>query len=115
MIDLGRLDELRSEIGDDDLAEVVSLFLEEADEVVTRLPAAMSRGELAAELHFLKGAALNLGLQRLSSLCQEGERLAAQSLGQSTGQSTIDVEGIISTYHASRKAFLGALAKGNAA
>lgn len=111
LFDRERLDELRSEIGEDDLAEVVSLFLEEADEVIARLSATMSPAKLTAELHFLKGAALNLGLQQLCSLCQEAERLAAQI----NGQGAINVAGIISTYHASRKAFLGALAKGNAA
>ena len=34
MIAWDRLNELRAEIGDDDLADVVAMFLEEADEVV---------------------------------------------------------------------------------
>ncbi len=110
MIEWARLNELRAEIGEDDLSEVVSLFLEEADEVVTRITALQSDAELESQLHFLKGSALNLGLSDLAALCQEGERAAAQARGAS-----VDRGRIAATYTASKAAFLGALAKGSAA
>lgn len=110
MIDWARLDELREEIGEDDLADVVALFLEEADEVVLRLSPAMTDPELEGQLHFLKGSALNLGLADLATLCQDGERKAAHGLG-----STVDLPAIMSVYEASKIAFLGSLAKGSAA
>ena len=42
MIDWERVRELRSEIGADDFAEVVEMFLSEADEAVTRLTPALT-------------------------------------------------------------------------
>ena len=110
MIDWSRLNELRSEIGEDDLAEVVSLFLEEADEVVSRIASLQTDADLESQLHFLKGSALNLGLSDLAAMCQDGERAAAQNRG-----SSVDRGRISATYLASKAAFLGALAKGSAA
>lgn len=110
MIDWTRLNDLRAEIGEEDLAEVVSLFLEEADEVVASIAALETDEELEAQLHFLKGSALNLGLSDLAGLCQEGERAAAQGHG-----ATVDRNRICTTYAASKSAFLGALTKGTAA
>jgi HPt (histidine-containing phosphotransfer) domain-containing protein len=110
MIDWTRLNELRDEIGEDDLADVVTLFLDEADDVVLRLSSRMSDEEMESQLHFLKGSALNLGLAGLAGLCQDGERKAEQGQG-----ATIDLDAIKSVYEASKIAFLGALAKGSAA
>ena len=66
--------------------------------------------EMESQLHFLKGSALNLGLSDLAALCQEGERLAGQGRG-----SEADPARIVAIYEASKTAFLGALADGNAA
>ncbi len=110
MIEWGRLAELRAEIGDEDLADVVTLFLEEADEAVGRIARGLSDAEMESQLHFLKGSALNLGLKDLSALCQEGERLAGQGNG-----GAVDPGRIADVYQASKTAFLGALAKGSAA
>lgn len=110
MIDWARLNELKEEIGEDDLADVVTLFLEEADEVVLRLSIAMTDSDLEGQLHFLKGSALNLGLADLAALCQDGERRAAHGQG-----ATVDLAAIMSVYEASKSAFLGSLAKGSAA
>jgi histidine phosphotransfer protein HptB len=54
MIDWDRLNELRSEIGDGDFAEVVELFLLEADEVIARISVSAGATALEADLHFLK-------------------------------------------------------------
>ena len=110
MIEWNRLAELRAEIGADGLADVAALFLEEADEVVARIAAGLPDGRLEAELHFLKGSALNLGLKDLAALCQDGERRAGQ--GDPAG---VDPTRIVAVYRASKAAFLGALAKGDAA
>lgn len=99
MIDWARVAELRDEIGSDDFAEVVALFLEEADEVVARLPACADAKSLESALHFLKGSALNLGFARLAQLCQEGERLAAG------GAVDVDRPAVAATYEASKTAF----------
>ena len=110
MIAWDRLNELRAEIGDEDLADVVTMFLEEADEVVARISCGLPDADMEAQLHFLKGRALNLGLADLSALCPSGERQAGQGNG-----SAVCLGRIASDYEASKASVLGALAKENAA
>ena len=93
-----RVNELRSEIGEDDFAEVVVMFLDEADEVIGRIAKTVGAKALEADLHFLKGAALNLGFAQFASLCQDGERRAAG------GSTSIDLAQICTSYLASKKA-----------
>lgn len=76
MIDWSRVAELHEEVGDDALAEVLELFASEVDEGLVRLSAATNPKALAAEFHFLKGAALNLGLDSVAQQCAEGETAA---------------------------------------
>jgi HPt (histidine-containing phosphotransfer) domain-containing protein len=73
VIDWARVSELHEEVGDDALEEVLELFASEVDEGLVRLRAATSPKALAAEFHFLKGAALNLGLDEIARLCALGE------------------------------------------
>jgi len=103
MIDWGRVNALRAEIGAEDFHEVVDLFLEEADEVAARLsrPAVGVRRE--ADCHFLKGSALNLGFDALASLCHVGEQAAAQGMA-------VDTKAIVAAYRDSRAAFIAGLA-----
>ena len=99
MIDWERVKELRSEIGADDFAEVVEMFMEEADEAIARLTPKLTAKALEADLHYLKGAALNLGFIALSALCQEGERRAA------VGSTDVDLDAVHRVYGDSRRAF----------
>ena len=78
MIDWERLQTMRDEIGSDSLEEIVLLFLPEMDEGISRLQSAPSTEALGAEMHFLKGCALNLGFRDFARLCQEAETLCAQ-------------------------------------
>ncbi|MDZ4311820.1 MAG: Hpt domain-containing protein [Cypionkella sp.] len=94
------MNELRSEIGEDDFAEVVAMFLEEADEVIARLSRTVGAKALEADLHFLKGAALNLGFARFAAACQSGERRAA------AGDTAVDVAQVCSSYQASKQALV---------
>lgn len=99
MIDWERVKELRGEIGADDFAEVVEMFLDEADEAVKRLTPALTAKAMEADLHFLKGAALNLGFVALSGLCQDGERRAG------AGSITVDLQAVAKVYSDSKAAF----------
>jgi HPt (histidine-containing phosphotransfer) domain-containing protein len=110
MIDWGRLNELRDEIGAEDLAEVAGVFLDEADEVMDRVARGQSVGRMEAELHFLKGSALNLGLRAFADLCQDGEKRAAGG-----DPDPVDLARLADLYAASKAAFLGALAQDSAA
>ena len=100
MIDWERIRDLRSEIGIEDFLEVAAMFLEEADEAVARLVIPRGAKALVDDLHFLKGAALNLGFSRLSTLCQDGERRAA------SGDISVDVGAVREIYLASKQQFL---------
>ena len=106
MIDWDRVAELRAEVGEDDFAEVVLLFLEEADDVAHRLEhmTTPDAAQIARDLHSLKGAALNLGFRALAQLCQEGERLAA------SGDCAVDTIAVVAAYEGCKTAFDAGLA-----
>mgnify|MGYP000240406332 FL=1 len=65
LINWTRVQELRAEIGDDGFAEVVAMFLDESDAVIARA----GSGPTPEDLHFLRGAALNLGFAELAEAC----------------------------------------------
>lgn len=72
-----RICALRSEVGDDGFGEVVSLFLEESDEVFARL-IGRSAADVSADVHFLRGSALTLGLDDLAEWCARHEQRPLQ-------------------------------------
>lgn len=101
MISWDRVNELREEVGEDDFAEVVSLFLQEVDEVMSRLRSSPDPATYEEDLHFLKGSALNLGFGALGSICRDKELVAADNPIINK-----DLEEIISVYEASKALFL---------
>ncbi len=109
MIEWERVNELRSEIGVEDFAEVAAMFLEEADEVIARISVAAGPKAVEADLHFLKGAALNLGFSEFAALCQDGERRAAG------GDAAVDLARVCVCYVASKRAFAAGLEQADAA
>jgi HPt (histidine-containing phosphotransfer) domain-containing protein len=109
MIDWDRVKELRAEIGAENFDEVAGLFLEEADEAIARLSLQAGAKSLSADLHFLKGAALNLGFAALSSLCQDGERRAG------AGDLSIDLPAVRQAYADCRAEFENGAARAFAA
>lgn len=108
-IDWARVRELKDEIGEAEFAEVVELFLTEADAMVDSL-AGLPPADYEEALHALKGAALNLGFAGLSALCLEGERLAAAGRA-----ADVRVARVLTAYAAARAAFLDGIARGCAA
>jgi len=100
MICWNRVNELRDEVGADDFAEVVEIFLEEVDEVMDRLRAGPDASTYEAELHFLKGSALNLGFEALSDLCSRYETDA-----RGPDRDRIDLATVIQTYELSKIEF----------
>lgn len=101
MIDWGRVNQLRTEVGPEDFAEVVELFLEEVQEVTARLAASPEPARFEDDLHFLKGSALNLGFAEFGAMCHEGERLAAEGRAD-----LVDLGPILECYEVSRQLFL---------
>ena len=108
MIDWDRVASLREEIGDADFEEVVEMFLAESDEVVARLLAGKPDPTLEADLHFLKGSALNLGFRHLAALCSAGEKCAAAG-------APVDVPEVAESFVATRRAFEAGLRDSRAA
>ncbi len=101
MIDWERVADLRAEVGEDDFAEVVELFLEEVEGVIDRLRTDPQADQYEADLHFLKGSALNLGFRAFSRLCQIGEK---QATSGHAGE--VDLAAVLSAYEASKQEFL---------
>ncbi|MEM8824597.1 MAG: hypothetical protein AAGF30_13385 [Pseudomonadota bacterium] len=67
MIDATRMDELRAEIGPEDLAMILDVYLAEAAEMLANLSdGALSADDRGKALHFLRSGALNLGLRGLA-------------------------------------------------
>lgn len=104
MIDWGRVSVMQDEIGKDGFAEVATMFLEEAEEVLTRINPESGASGFRDDCHFLKGSALNLGLTALAALCQTAEQHANQD------DYTVSVAELRECYHTSRAALLAGLA-----
>ena len=104
MIDWNRVRELRDEIGTDEFADVVDLFLEEVESEISALRGRDRPDRIEARLHFLKGSALNLGFEDFAALCQTGEQMASQGHAHE-----VDITEIIEAYDKSRAAFIAGL------
>ena len=100
MINTNRIQELKDEVGEDDLDEVIALFCEEVEEVLEILDATPP-DKMAAQLHFLKGSALNIGLEAVSDLCRQEELFLKSDPDRAT-----DIAAIKSTYDQSKQALL---------
>lgn len=105
MIDWDRVTELKAEVGEEDFAEVVQLFLDEVAEELATLGESGGAEALAARLHFLKGSALNLGLVRFSELCRTEETAAARG-----DPCAVELEPIRNCFAESRQALRNTLA-----
>lgn len=101
MIDWARVGQLRDEVGDEAFAEIAAMFLAEAEAAVARLTDGMTPDALAAELHGLKGSALNLGFADLARLCAAGEAAAAAGNPHS-----VDLPAVQRAFAAARVAFV---------
>lgn len=109
MIDWYRIKTLREEIGEDDFPEVVEIFIDEVTMVIDRLRTDPQLDALGADLHALKGNALNLGFCVFAEMCQKGETAAASGRAQD-----IVLEPILRSFEDSRDIFLSGLESGMA-
>jgi histidine phosphotransfer protein HptB len=107
MIDWPHVDGLREDLGDG-FDELVEVFLDEVDSGIARLNPGATPAQMASDLHFLKGAALNLGFVHFAGLCGDGEDRAGRGGG-------VDLAPILASLDASRVEFLRGLAERRAA
>lgn len=106
MIDWGRIAELKEEVGAEDFDEVVQLFMGEVEGALNALDSDTSTG-LEAQMHFLKGSALNLGFSAFAHICQQGETDALQG-----NSSAIDIAAVRSLFAQSKNVFLHSPTRG---
>jgi HPt (histidine-containing phosphotransfer) domain-containing protein len=78
MIDWDRVQELRSDFGEEDFVEIVTMFLGEVELKIEEMLGGMSDAELSEGFHFVKGSAANLGFKALQELAAEGEKSPGQ-------------------------------------
>ena len=100
MIDWQRVADLREEVGEEDFAEVAELFLEEVAEGLGDLTPDGTSEEVQAQLHALKGSALNLGFSEFAGLCA-----ALEDQARRTGIDAADRQQLLDSFDASRSAF----------
>ena len=81
MISVERIHELKSEVGEEDFAEILGLFVAESEDVIDRLRSVEDPAAAEELLHSLKGSALNIGFDALARLCREGAGASAGSPG----------------------------------
>lgn len=67
MISWDRLNEPGSEFGNDDFAEVVTIFLDEVETVLARMAGASGQGRYSEDIDFSTGSALDLGFRALAA------------------------------------------------
>ena len=84
MLDNKRISELKDEIGEEDFAEVLEMFLGEMTDQLGKFDMNATPERVQASLHALKGAALNVGFQAFADLCATAETFANEGLVQET-------------------------------
>lgn len=104
MIDWDRVRTLKEEIGPEDFDEVLDLFFAEVEEMIGGLPSAADAKSVAHNMHFLKGAALNIGFKDMARKCHEGEAAALQA-----GDEKLPYDDIISVYQGSKAHLIEAM------
>jgi hypothetical protein len=102
VIDWERVNELRGEVGEDDFADVVTIFLEETGDILARMSGGQTIDSYRADLHLLRGSALNLGFADLAALCHP---MPGPQLGDDPARAR-HVERLREVFALSRDAFL---------
>lgn len=103
MINWMQLRQLQSDVGKDEMDEVVELFLTEVDEAIEAFQnnaGTMAFADKGAAYHFLKGCAFNLGFQAFGEKCSEAEEVSKQDKNPD-----ISLSDLIALYTASKDIF----------
>ncbi|MEM9317660.1 MAG: Hpt domain-containing protein [Pseudomonadota bacterium] len=74
MIDWDRVAELQAELGEEDFIEVGGMFVAEMESRLQEMSEAAQQD--AADFHYLRGSAANLGLQEFAQVCADAEASA---------------------------------------
>lgn len=104
MIDWAQARQLEKDVGKEEMAEVVELFLAEVDEAMEKLQSAydeMPAEDRSTSFHFLKGCASNLGFKSFGDQCSLGEEVT-----KTGGIPNFQISDLATTYAASKKQFM---------
>ncbi|MEM9966596.1 MAG: Hpt domain-containing protein [Pseudomonadota bacterium] len=101
MIDWNRVTELIEEVGRESFDDVLTLFLEEVEDVTARLASKPDLQALEHDMHFLKSSALTLGFSDFAARCQTAEIDAARGFGDH-----VELSDILECYLHSKAHFL---------
>lgn len=99
MIDWNRVLQMREEVGEELFGQLAADFLSEIEDRLARL--SDDPEQLLRDLHFLRGAALNMGFARFSALCLADEMQLRH--GNAAG---IDKADLIEKFRSTRQQFL---------
>jgi len=105
MIDWAQARQLEKDVGKEEMAEVVELFLAEVDEAMETLQFdydRMSAENRSASFHFLKGCASNLGFKTFGDQCSIGEETT-----KAGGIPDFQILDLADTYAKSKQQFIG--------
>jgi HPt (histidine-containing phosphotransfer) domain-containing protein len=103
MIDWKQVVQLEEDVGQEDFAEVVTLFLDEVDTAIEPLktPKDVPLDTIESVMHFLKGSAYSLGFKVFGDYCSLGEKMA-----KSGSAAKVDLLQAVTLYEQSRAHFL---------
>ena len=74
LVNPARVQALCQEIGEDGFPDVLEMFISESAQVVARLRDMTDPVAIAADMHFLKGSALTMGMDDLAAYCMGVEQ-----------------------------------------
>jgi HPt (histidine-containing phosphotransfer) domain-containing protein len=103
-MDRGVMDQLREDLGDGPVREVVATFLDRTPATLAELRAAASRNDVEAirrAAHAVKGTSATLGAKRLADECAELERMARSG---DVPDATARVAAVEASYHGAKAA-----------
>jgi HPt (histidine-containing phosphotransfer) domain-containing protein len=105
MIDWAQARQLQEDVGKEEMAEVVELFLSEVDEAMETLQNSydtIPAEDRAAAFHFLKGCASNLGFKTFGDQCSLGEEIT-----KGGGVPDFEISDLAAIYASSKQQFTG--------
>ena len=98
------MDQLREDLGDGPVREVVATFFDRTPATLAELRAAASRNDVEAirrTAHAVKGTSATLGAKRLADECAELERMTRSG---DVPDATARVSAVEASYHAAKAA-----------
>lgn len=92
MVDDRRIEELKREIGEDDLRVVMGMFLTEAQRAIAGISTGLDAAAHAKATHFLRSGALNIGLISMARAADDAATVPASARAASAAALSRELE-----------------------